>query len=88
MSIRAYKLIEIKTEKTPSFSVSHDNWVLDTLNLWDNLNDGCGVITIRDLDIKALRRRSKGNLERQEVVKQIEKDLASADDDYVEYFCY
>ena len=48
MSIRAYKVLEIKTQTEESFDLWHDAWICDHISeVYDGLNmDGAGLIFI------------------------------------------
>lgn len=85
MSVRAYKLIEIKTEKTPQFNCGE----MDIVNQgrWSELDN----ILIFDKErvkniIENPTERIEFLKENVETFKRILEDMG--DEDYVEYYCY
>jgi hypothetical protein len=93
MSIRAYKLIEIKTEKNPSFNFSNDYFFINKYILESENQD---IIQIEKESLKQIKK----DIEDKELLKNAEIDKETAtelynnikedigDDDYVEYYCY
>lgn len=94
MSIRAYKIIEIKKGEAETFNVSHDDWIVNNLNVLDGLNnDGCGIAFVQRSDVDfALNVLAKSSLPKESkesnecILKDILKDMAG--EDSVEYYCY
>jgi len=97
MSIRAYKLIEIKNAKEVSFNLTHDTTIYD--NLIDNSTldcDNCGIITLEKEKTKNLLQEiqdgetkvhdDEDEHETIKRLKQIIKDCGN--EEYVEYYCY
>jgi len=84
MSTRAYKLIEIKTEKAPTFSVSH-NW--DFVQEYGRFDcEGSGDILQFDREDVERGLKEEKDPENLEMLQDIAKDMG--DDDWVEYYCY
>ena len=92
MSVRAYKIIEIKTENDPSFNCWHDEQLVNIANT-DQYSDG-GIITIQQDDAEELletlsenKTPSEEDLITIENVKQVIKDCKS-NNGIAEYLCY
>lgn len=82
MSIRAYKLIEIKTEKEPTFNLSANyGW----LSQYGNLEDSIITFEIDEI-VKALD--TETDPERLKILEAIEKDAEGETDLMVEYYTY
>jgi hypothetical protein len=101
MSIRAYKIIEIKTEKDPSFNVSQKYDILDTFRHYATYNSNDELSSIEycreDIDEvlqeteEVLRETESGvggynREEVEELANIILKDMG--EEDYVNYYCY
>ena len=88
MSVRAYKIIEIEKEKTPTFNCWSDNFLFEQgLIESDHYNNDGGFITIsKDTIQDAI---DSGNYEGEElkVLEQILDDFET-DEDYQDYICY
>jgi len=97
MSVRAYKLIEIKHEKQATFNCWHDQRIMDIANL-ENYNDG-GLIMIEQEAAEELAEelqseiaKMKDGEEKDDLkitlqnVKEIIKE--SKADGYAEYYCF
>ena len=98
MSIRAYKLIEIKTEKEPTFSLWADERIRDIADE----SDGGDILTIQKekaeeelslvlAELKGLAGESDD--EQAEELRQIEKILRNiitdcGEEEFCEYYCY
>jgi len=97
MSVRAYKLKEIKTEESPTFNLWNNETIYYNLVDTEQLdNNGGGLITIQEDsinnlikniksgDIKVKQDESKKNILfiLQKMSKQAENDS------YIEYYCY
>ena len=95
MSLRAYRVIEVKSE-TSSFNLWHDQKLVQFLDkeVWfsDNLNShGTGLteVPVRILE-RAVRMATKLNLG-EETVRRLERDIAavkSTGEKSVTYYCY
>ena len=87
MSVRAYKVTEIKRNKSDSFSFGNDCDLVNTLNLHSQLNkDNCGLI---EVSVKQIKDAIKSCELDENTVKQLEKDVFGLDDDdYIKYYCY
>ena len=85
MSTRAYKLIEIKTKKNATFSVS-GNWeFVQAYGIFNN--DGNGdILNFEREDIERGIKEDK-NADNVELLKLIRKDMRK-DDECIEYYCY
>ena len=96
MSVRAYRFIEIKTEKESSFNLFHDWKLKDFLDreadFYGYLNSGgtgLAEVPVKVLE-RALRMASKLGLS-EATVKRLEQDIAAAKssrDESVTYYCY
>lgn len=97
MSIRAYKLIEIKHEKEATFNCWHDQRIMDVANL-ESYNDG-GLMMIEHEAAKELAEELKAEItkmpdgeEKDDLkttlknVKEVIKE--SKADGYAEYYCF
>lgn len=95
MSVRAYKLIEIKTAKSPTFNCWSNNDIFALANA-DGYNDG-GVIIfdkataeieLSEIEVTNYNDNDEENnrKEKIKILKQIIKDCG--DEDYCEYYCY
>ena len=80
MSIRAYKLIEIKTEKEPSFNATHN---FDVFLLG---NDYKGILSYERERVEKELKKDNLKKENKIILEKILKDMK--DKDYVEYYCY
>ena len=97
MSVRAYRVNEIKTEKEPSFNIWHDDAIvlfLEGRGRTMNLDEDGGVFEVPVEDLEALcehlKKTAKAD-EYVEVIKSIKDDIYWAKDtlaDYVQYYCY
>jgi hypothetical protein len=95
MSVRAYRLIEIKTEDTPSFNLWHDhnlrNFIDEDGELYSHLaSDGTGIaeVPVRRLK-RAVKMSTELNID-EKTVNQLKKDIAAAKsnkDECIAYFC-
>jgi len=96
MSVRAYRIIEIKTEEKPSFNLWHDhnlrNFLDEDGELYSHLDsDGTGMA---EVPVKILKRAVKMAVELnldEKTVNQLKKDIAAAKsskDECIAYFCY
>lgn len=93
MSVRAYRLIEIKTEQTPTFNLWRNSDIVDHLYLYDRLdNDGGGLVTCAVSDIEdMLNDKDRGFEIDQEVEEALRKDIETEKangNNYVEWLCY
>lgn len=92
MSIRAYKVIEIKTEESPSFNLWRDEELMSLLadeGFYDKLVDGCGIA---EVEVDALESAVKKVKDIDEDTKRsILSDIKNArknGDSHIEYSCY
>ena len=90
MSIRAYKVIEIKHDEAPAFNMWHDTDIMDFLEnegCLSTLNsDSCGFITI---DIELINRML--DTLNPELTQQLRKDYdaaAASGEDSIDYLCF
>jgi len=95
MSIRAYKVLDIKTKQTESFNLWHDSEVIDFLNdqeggFSDSLDqDCCGLTYVKVASIKELIKRADEFHLDKESISCLEDDIKGYDvDDYVQYYCF
>jgi len=81
MSVRAYKLIEIKTKKTPTFNCWRDEKIMTIAQE----NEDNAILTIyKNRAIKLLKQTKDKNLIA--ILKKIIKDCRNQD--YCDYYCY
>ncbi len=91
MSVRAYKIIEIKTEKEPTFNCWHDERVMELASNREHYSDGGDLSFCKD-DVKIALKEEKAlpktqqDAEYIDILKQIIKDADG--EDYVDYYCY
>lgn len=99
MSVRAYKLIEIKTEKSPTFNCSYDDRVM---GIAEEISETGDIITIQkeqaEQELKSILAELKGLAgdqddkeaeelrELETIFRQIIKDCG--DESYCEYYCF
>lgn len=94
MSIRAYRVIEIKMAD-PSFDVWHDKALMNFLDaealFFDGLSDSGGMADVPINVLKrAMRVRAKLHLS-EEIVAHLKQDIAAAEsagDELVTYYCF
>jgi len=97
MSVRAHRIIEIKTEDDySSFNLWHDRKLVDFLdgeaNLFSSLStDGTGVteVSVETLE-KVVNQAGKLGIDA-DTMESLKKDIAwakSQDMEYVQYYCY
>lgn len=84
MSTRAYRIIEIKSEGTPSINLSHQDALANYLGTFND--DGLFSIdktTLKEfLDSKELQDEYEVD---EFQVKQLQADYDNSDDEYIEY---
>jgi len=85
MSVRAYKLIEVKHEEKATFNCYQDSNILNHANL-SKYDDG-GIVEFMRETIEELIADEESDEGLRETAKDILKDFAE-DDDYIEYYCY
>jgi len=92
MSKKAYKVLRIETCVNPTFNLTHDPWVAETLNLYSQLNDdGCGLACVAKWQVEEVLKEleadppSKENKENQDILKAILADMGEHDS--VDYLC-
>lgn len=87
MSTRAYRIIEIKSEGTPSLNISHQDALAGYLGFYQD--DGLFSIdreTLKEfLDSKELQDKYEVDGEQ---VKQLQADYDNSDEEYIEYLTY
>ena len=93
MSNNAYKVIKIKSAKESTFSIWHDDFIVDTFALGNQLNDdGGGLVTITKEDVdealESIKEESFAAGEKEHyttILKNILKDMAG--EESVSYIC-
>lgn len=87
MSVRAYKIIKIETEKEPTFNCLHDDFIFNLASNNDQYNDG-GILTYDKEYIQEilLDKDSGATEDDKKILKQIIEDCG--EDGYVDYFCF
>lgn len=95
MSVRAHRIIEIKTEQEPTFNLSHDIKLRDFLNKEMDFDfelnpHGTGIANIPiEVLVKAIKIAEKLDID-QETVEQLKQDVKAAKskkENYVAYYC-
>jgi len=94
MSVRAYRIIEIKMEDTPSFNLWRDEdlrqFLEEEADLYCHLDADGGMVDVPVKVLKiALKKAVELNLD-EITINQLEKDIAaakSAKDESVSYLC-
>lgn len=96
MSVRAYRVVEIKTENTNSFNLWHDEKLFDFLcqecDFCDRMgSEGTGLTEVPvEVMQKAIGQAKKLKLD-PETVAQLQKDIEATEaqgDDYIQYYCF
>jgi len=87
MSVRAYKVTEIKRNKSDSFSFGNDCDLVTALDLHYQLNeDSCGLAEVSVRQIKDAIESCELD---ENTLKQLKEDIFGLDDDdYIKYYCY
>ena len=93
MSIRAYRVTEIKTSGV-SFNLWHDetviDWLCENTSFYDTLDyDGCGLTDISDEELKTMLSEIGEKLN-EDLKKSIKEDIEFAESQgngYVQYYC-
>lgn len=95
MSVRAYRVDEIKMKKSDSFNLWHSekvcNWLDKNTNFFHHLNmDGVGLVEVMVDDLSNLLSQIGDQLDIRER-EEIEDDIKVArerGDDYITYYCF
>jgi len=95
MSIRAHRVIEIKTDGEDSFNLWHEDeivvWLEKNTSFFSPLNeDSCGLTNVSVEDLKTMLSEIGGKIDG-DVKEAIEKDIKFAEeqrDEYLKYYCY
>ncbi len=91
MSVRAYRVKEIVTEKSESFNLWHDDdlmeWLRVNAPIDDQLNsDGAGLIEVSTKDMeRALSELALKDYRREAIQSDID---ASKDTGWIQYYCF
>lgn len=91
MSVRAYRVKDIVTERRPTFNLWHDTELVNKLyatGCMDTLKDGCGLFEISVEELKGIL--SEVQMDK-EVRDAIQKDIERAEangEEYITYHCY
>jgi hypothetical protein len=86
MSIRAYKIIEIKTEKKPTLTNEELNLTCDYRYNDEQFDGAVGIITF-DEDILREALKTEEDYKTRQAIKKILKDISKGDN-MVDYYCY
>jgi len=91
MSIRAYKIIEIKKEENNTFNLWHDEELVEAIHLYgkDQLNiDGCGIVEFDTEELKhSLKFHKWQDKDQKDKLKQMIQQ-SKDDGGFVSYYCY
>jgi len=86
MSVRAYKVLDIKTAKDPSFNLWHDDAITDLIDS-DQLDaNGGGLVELSRNDIETRIKEYKKQGQDASLLKSVLKDFG--DEDYCQYYCF
>ena len=95
MSVRAYRLIEIKTETEPAFNLWSDEGqrIIEAFALYEQLDgEGGGIIGVDIEELEALvDNPERGFNIEAETIKAIKRDIEATranGDNYIEWYCY
>lgn len=89
MSVRAYRVISIDTEGSPTFNLWHDDEVVELLGVSDKgaLNDdGCGLIEFSVSEIDDALKRAH-HTDTIVVLTRMRKD-AKTNGGWAQYYCF
>ncbi len=94
MSVRAYRVIEIKINPEANFNLWHDQEILDWLRVEADVSDetntdGCGMM---EFSVKDMRRMLKALPHLDPLIVRAIKDdikaVRKAGEEYIKYECY
>jgi hypothetical protein len=91
MSVRAYRVKDIVTEKRPTFNLWHDTELVNKLyatGCMDTLKDGCGLFEISVGELKGILSEAQVDEGTRDA---IQKDIEWAEakgEEYITYYCY
>ena len=89
MSVRAYKVLEIKTKSAPTFNLWNDtelvDW-LDSINATETLCRGVGLISVSRFEIRDALKDKSLSSDTKEILRKMLEDCG--DEVSVDYFCY
>ena len=94
MSIRAYRINEIKQEENPSFNLWHDQELMDIFEefgVYETLNEGSGITELPIVALKQALAFCKKHKDYKVYVKRLQDDIKWAkknDVEYVQYYCF
>jgi len=93
MSVRAYKLIEVKHAPLPTFNCWHDQDIFDLAENIEQYNENGGILTFHDTEVldkmDELKRDINKTPEKQETLKKLQQILQDMDgENYVDYYCF
>ena len=93
MSVRAYKLIEVKHAKTPTFNCWHDKEIFNLANTSNECGGIGGITTFYETEVskklkelKNVKKKTEIDEDNIKILKQIIKDMDG--DTYVDYYCF
>lgn len=93
MSVRAYRVIEIKAVQGESFNLWRDNTLNDELRnsgYYDNLNESGGIFEIQISALKEIIAEI-GSTINPDTLKNLQEDIKAIEDageEYIQYYCY
>lgn len=92
MSVRAYKILEIRTAKSPTFNCWNDERVFELAANKEKYSENGGELSYCVEDVKTAIKeelslpKKEQNTEYVNILRQIVKD--AKDEDYIDYYCY
>lgn len=88
MSVRAYKVIEIKTEPVPTFNLWHNcGNIMDYVDV-EQTSEGGGLLYFsKDVLVEALKDRELMNEDTINTIEKVLADIPEGEFD-VEYYCF
>lgn len=88
MSVRAYKLIEIKTEKEPTFNCWHDEAIMNLVHNLDHYSDGGELEFAEETLAKALAAEALKSPLNEDIINILKQMITECEDGYVTYYCF
>lgn len=91
MSIRAYKIKEIKQAKLPTFNIGQEWGWLGDYSCWQAFNNS-NELYIVEFDIETIKNginneQESGSADNVKILKSILKDMPKGEE-YISYMCY
>lgn len=91
MSVKGYKLIEIRHEESPTFNFANEeiNFWLAEIGAFESLDvNGCGLIHVSRKCIEMALEDNPESRFSSESIAVLRQMLAECGEDYVSYYCF